>query len=545
MKKLYTYLFSVYILIIISIFSYTFLVNNEIKDHNQRIEKEYLKNFIIQTDKKLMENAYNYIKNGYFTFKPFGIIIKDNDNIIFSDIANENNLMRKKIEINNKFYEFGYYIEDYINYIKSFTGIDLIILYNNKTYPINVNIKNLENTLYVYYDNATFYIINSLKFNNPYFSLYIIFLISFFIILYIFIRKFSIYSKSDVLNIIEFIKKGDIKEDLKTPEAKLLKEKIIEIIDKKNELFDISENLKTEFEKTIERYNNIMNDFIFSISNKLQNISNYIYLPNKNKYEIINKNINEISTLVDKYKIQLDFKNTEENIENYEFFNIEYLHNELVYYLSQYLNDVKIIKQINLKNNIVFGNKKMIYLLLYDILVLILSNKTYGNIKINYSIIEEELEMKIIDENNISNEYLLLLKNRANYSNIDLIYKYLNNIKGKIYINQIEKNSIINIRIPLDILDFLNKFDIKKVINNYTVELIEKDYTLNKANKYIKELLSLYINTLEDPNKENIEKIKKMLKENKIKILNDLLEYILQIQDEKITSILISKLKSI
>ncbi|KAF2956026.1 hypothetical protein [Marinitoga sp. 38H-ov] len=543
MKKLKFILFSLYIFIIITLFTFIIFIYSEVKTYNQNIERNYVRNFIIQTDKKIIENVYNYIKYNYFNFKPFHIIIKKSNNI--SDIENKDGLITKNIEVDNNIYEFSYSIEDYLNYIKLFTGKDIIIYYNNKTYPVSINLNNLNNKLSINYENIDFYILNTNNFNERYSHFFMTILVLIFIVLYIIIHRIYYYSKLDILNIIEFINKRDDNIKLNTQEGNILKENITKIIDKNKKLESISEDLKNEFNKNIERYNNIINDFIIDISNKLQNISNYIYLPNKNKEEIINKNINELSNIIDKYIILLDFKQKLENdIENYDFFNLDELLNEIIYYLSQNLYNITIKKQNNLINNIIFGNKKLIYLLLYDILVLILSNKSHGNIILKYYVIDGELEIKIIDENNIYNEYLILLKNKSNHLNIDLIYKYLNNLNGNIYINQDSKNNIIIIRIPISIINFLNKYDFKKLFKNYTLELIEKKYTLNKANIYINELLFSYIETLKNPTSENVEKIKKILKDHKFDLLNNLLDYIIQNNDEKIRNLLISKLKT-
>jgi len=171
-----------------------------------------------------------------------------------------------------------------------------------------------------------------------------------------------------------------------------------------------------------------------------------------------------------------------------------------------------------------------------------LKNKKEGLFEIFYTTSrisnKHFLEIKIIDKNNIFNDYILLLNSSSSldYYNIEsysisLIRKYIKDLNGNIFLNQIESDVIIKLNIPID------------------YALIERKYSLNQANTYLKEIINMYIQVLKNPYKNDVDKLKYHLLKNNFELMENWLEYILEnYNDNNIISfknILIKKLGSI
>ncbi|GAB6188349.1 hypothetical protein JCM30566_00880 [Marinitoga arctica] len=571
MNKIYKQLIILFLTISFSFFFFSSLIRYSAIYYNKKNDLSRIKNYIINLDKNLNENVFHYILYNHFIFKPFKMsIIDKNNNIIYSDFENTNfsdDFYFKIININNENYIYIFNLNDYINYINSTFYLRGAIKYKNKFYP-NVAFDIFQDKYEFKHNDLLFYFFPSIEFKNSFLNnvfLFIIFNSILFFLLFLLMKKHYNYIINDIKILTSYSQKSEpFDTNLNIKESLLLKENIDNLhktIERKNnkisEQKKIIDNLKIKNKELI-------NNFIFSIKNSLQNLVDILTVNLSKELEknTIIKNISELNTIINKFEnIEIIDKTFYEK-ETFEFFDIYYFHKEVLYFLSYYLNEknIRIIENIPINNSFIFSNKEKLHKILYELLLLLLKNKDKGNIEISYkkSIISEKdfLEIKIIDKNNTFNDYILLLDKSfaLDYSNIEsfnifLIQKYLKDLNGNIYLNQIGSDVIIKLDIPIDYNDLIKNYDFNNLKNSYLTKLIEEKYTLNQANAYLKEIIDMYIQILDNPDDNNAEKLHKHLLKNNFYLLRNWIEYILKNpKDKKIITfrkILIKKLGSI
>ncbi|SHE74606.1 hypothetical protein SAMN02745164_01059 [Marinitoga hydrogenitolerans DSM 16785] len=538
----------IYLLIVATFTFFIFLIKADIEKYEKNKEIMKLKTIIFQTDEKLRESIFHYIKYDHFNFKPFKLIIYNNENKVYTDFKDvENTFFYKKIEINNTSYLYGYVLPEYISYLNQFSDLNIILSYNNNLYPKT----SIPRKYFSFnFNDMTFYIIPDKRFYMLFFDKLLIFIIInliLFSLLLFFLKRTYYYATNDLRSLSEFIThNNDNKIKLKTKDGIVLKSKLSHILNE----FENAEKMLFDFKKELnivkKKNDTLINDLIFSIYTPLQNLVNSINLdlPNDLKKSSINKNISEINNIIEKFKYIFLFETTITKQSFFEFFDINKFHNELIYSLSLYTkkNHIVVKKETTLKNPIIFSNREKLYKILYEILTLSLDEKEKGSIIIIYSLINNTLEIKIIDKDNIFNDYILLLntqnifdKTNIKLYDIALIKKFIKDLNGKLFLNQTESDTIIKIEVPIDCIEFVKNYDFITLKNSYLTKLIEKNYTVNQANNYLNELISIYIKTLKNPTKDNIEKIKYHLEKSDFKMLQNWLEFILlNYEDKKI-----------
>ncbi|WGS65384.1 hypothetical protein [Marinitoga aeolica] len=573
MKNSFKQLMLIYLFIVLSFISLIFLIKIDIDNYEQKNLKNYLKNTIFQLDEKVKKNIEHYINYQKFTFKPFKLAIYQNDKIIYSDFKNinDNNFFYSEIEIKNKKYIYTYSLLEYIDYLNLISNSNIILKYNNKLFFKNNFYTNSSDSIksaiqiFIPYKKMLFYIVPDKNLNILFMdklSLYIIVNSILFFILFLILKKNYFYSIKDlnlILNSINGNNKKNIK--LNTDIGISLKEKIDNIINTlKNKENKISE-LKIHIKQIENKNNSLINDLIFSINTPIQNLINSLNIKLSKDIEksLIIKNISEINYLMEEFKNAFFFS-SDKFVQNcFEFFDINKFHSELVYFLSFYLSKktVNIKKHMNIKNSIVFSNKDKLYKVLYKILTLILKEKESGNIIISYSLIKSGvLEVKIIDKDNIFNDYILLLNKQIPLDKTDiklydimLIKKYIKDLKGIIFLNQNDSDLIIKIEISVDYIDFIKNYDLNNLKNLYLTKLIESEYTVSQANKYIKEIIALSIDVLNNFNPDKINILKNYLIKNDFHIFYNWINFIIEYKDDSnvavFKNLLIEKLRSL
>ncbi|WP_129409915.1 hypothetical protein [Marinitoga lauensis] len=570
MKNSLKQLMFIHLLIVLSFVSLIFLIKIDIDNYEQKNISKYLKNTIFQLDEKMKESIVHYINYQKFIFKPFKLIIFQNDRIIYSDFKdiNGDNLFYSNIEIKNKRYIYAYNLFEYIDYINLITNGIIILKYNNRLFfEKSLNVKSPDSIkskiqLFIPYKKMLFYIIPDKNLNMLFIdklSLYIIINSILFFTLFLLLKKNYYYSLKDLNLILNSINENNVK--LNTDIGISLKTKIDNIIATlKNKENKISE-LEMRIKQIENKNNSLINDLIFSINTPIQNLVNSlnIKLPKDIEKSLIIKNISEINYLIEEFKNIFLFNSDRFEQGYFEFFDINKFHSELVYFLSFYIakKDIKIKKNINVENPFVFSNKDKLHKVLYKILALILKEKENGNIIISYSLIKNcVLEIKIIDKDNIFNDYILLLNNQSHFDKTDiklydiiLIKKYIKDLKGNTFFNQSGSDSIIKIEISVDYIDFIKNYDLITLKNFYLTKLIENEYTVNQANKYIEEIITLYIDTLNNINPDKISILNNSLIKNDFHIFYNWLNFIIKHKNnsnvEIFKNLLIEKLRNL
>lgn len=573
MTKYYLQLTILFFAIFFSFLLFSSLIKHDIIEYEQKNELTKIKNYIENFEKNLNENISHYILYDHFIFKPFNLAILDKyHNIIYSDFKNtdfknSNDFYSKKIIIDNENYTYIFNLNDYINYLNESSYWKGIIVYNNKTYP-ETALNPSQDKYELRYNDLLFYILSDSEFKRIFSDkifLFFIFDSIFFALLALLMKKHYYYIINDIKSLTFFSqnpKNSEIK--LNITESLLLKENIYKLQknsdNKDQKILDLEKYISELKAKSKE----LIDEFIFSIKNPLQNLVDILTFNLSKDFEknTIIKNISELSNIIDKFEnIEIIEKIFPEK-ENLEFFDIHYFHKKLLYFLSYYLNNkkIKIIENISIKKTIIFTNKEKLYKALYEIFILLLKNKKEGLFEIFYTTSrisnKHFLEIKIIDKNNIFNDYILLLNSSSSldYYNIEsysisLIRKYIKDLNGNIFLNQIESDVIIKLNIPIDYIELIKNYDFNNLKNYYLTALIERKYSLNQANTYLKEIINMYIQVLKNPYKNDVDKLKYHLFKNNFELMENWLEYILEnYNDNNIISfknILIKKLGSI
>ncbi|KLO23955.1 MULTISPECIES: hypothetical protein [unclassified Marinitoga] len=561
MKKYTIFLILNFLAIITTFIVFVFSIKYNIENYEQIKDINYLKNVIIAIDNNLKENIFHYVKYNHILLKPFKLILYKNNKIVFSDFENPDNkdFYFNNIEIGNDLYSYGYDLSEYVKYINNFFDSLIFLEYNNKFYPEslpNTNYKKLKlNDIY-------FYIIFNKNFTtllDQELPIFITINILLFSLLLFLIYKIFALSNKELNNLFLFLENNENIE-LKTKEGIFLKEKIKHIINESKNKKKEVEELKTEIKKINTNHNNLINEFIFYINTPLQTLINSISLNLSEDIEkkIITNIISEINIIINKFKTIFYHEYNVSNQNFFEFFDINEFHSNLIYFLSIYIdkNDITVEKEINTKNKFVFTNKNKLYKVIYEILLLIFMDKSGGRINILYTSTDNFLEIKIIDNDNIFNDYILLLNNKSLFDKsnmesykIESILKYIDDLNGKIFLTQSASNSIIKIEIPIDINEFIINFDFNALKSLYLAKLIEKKYTINQAEKYLYEFLSIYVDVLKNPQNDTLNDLIAVLEKNDFYLLTNWLKFILKYPDNKnivqFKNLLIKKLESL
>lgn len=558
MRKYFVLLISVFLSMIATFFIFIYSLKHDIISNEIKINEKFLKEEIINLEYNIEKSIYSYIKNHTFTFKPIKLAIYKKSDIIYSDFAstsdvNTKTFFQKSIEIDDTQYTYYFSIIDYTNFIRTFLIKNIIIQYKNEFYP-NTYKRLLIHYKKFSYQDINYYIFYSGEISKSIFNRYILFFvlingILFILILFSLIKINSINLQDMRLLTTEF--KNIENLELKSPYGKILKNKISkyieEIKEKDNEIILI----KNEIDEIKDKNDTLLNDLIFSINNPLQNLFYLTSTNSINKENILNE-IDEINRIINKFK---NIYLYESNNNFLKFIDIKKLYNSLSYYLSSIISKKNIIlkKSINVNNTYIFSDEEKLFGLLYELSHLIISEKNEGILTYSFNFSNDILEIKIIDHDNIFNDYLLMLNkdifiDKSNFKmyNIALIKRYISDLKGNIFLNISNGDSIIKIELPINYINFFENLDIYELKKYYITKFIEHKYSVNQANKFFDEIISLYIKVLKYHQESDINILTSLLKKNKIYILLNWLNYILKNPDDvKLKDTIIRKLEGI
>jgi hypothetical protein len=556
MRKYFILLLTVYLSIIATFLVFIYSLKYNIILNEIEVKETFLKDVIINLENNIEESIYNYIKNHTFIFKPIKLAIYEKSDSIYSDFentstVNSKNFFQKTIEIDDVQYTYYFSIIEYTDFIRTYFDKNVIIKFQNEFYP-NIDKSVLSHYKKFSYQNIEYYVFYSGEISKSIFNRYILFFvfinsILFIIILLSLIKINNINLQDMRLLATEF--KNIENLELNSTYGKILKDRIYkyleDIKEKENEII----LLKNEIDEIKNKNDSLLNDLIFSINNPLQNLFYLTSTNSINKENILNE-IDEINRIINKFKIIYLY---ESNSNFFKFIDIKKMYNSLSYYLSSIISKKNIIlkKSINVKNAYIFSDEEKLFVLLYELSHLIITEKNDGMLTYSFNLVNDVLEIKIIDHDNIFNDYLLMLNkdifiDKYNFKmyNIALIKRYISDLNGNIFLNISNGNSVIKIELPINYINFFENLDLSKLKNFYITKFIEHKYSVNQANKFIDEIISLYIKVLKYDQESDINTLIFLLKKNKMYILLNWLNYILKNpNDKKLKDTIIKKLE--
>ncbi|AEX84960.1 hypothetical protein XO10_02655 [Marinitoga sp. 1135] len=562
MKNFKIFFYSIFLLIVITLFSFSIYIKNELNIFVADQHQTAIKNEFLKLNNKIESGISSYLKNKNFTFKILDIIIWDeNKHIVYNDFyinsineINKKLFIIKSLIIKNKKYFYAYRVSDLIDFLNAFTPLPIIAvkkgIYINKSGEINEIFFDNDLIKILTFNNIDFYFLKKVQFLDifePHIILIYVLLLFFeLLMLYFLIKYTKEYTTIDLKFLNENFDKLEEVEP-KLDEALKLKNKIIKTqTELKNSLEGIEE-LREQMETLYVSYKSFINDFSHMINNPLQNILDYIFLNggDEKSIKIINNNIIEIRNIVRKFQDISKFVYLENDNTLFIFFKLNGLHNELIYSISPILNNknIKIISEIKTEKEYVFSNKNAIFRIMYELLSMLLQNSDNCDITIEYIMLKNNLEIKITTTDTLLNDFLLLFNNKnitkiINFEvyGVLIIKEYLKILRATYYINQTSENTSILFRIPINYKEFFDKFDFENLKSRYIEYLVEKKYTVLQAEELINEILELYIEILKETNINNskeVGRLKDYLNNYEFTELYNWLNYIEQNPEDK------------
>ncbi|NUU97124.1 HAMP domain-containing histidine kinase [Marinitoga sp. 1138] len=562
MKNFKIFFYSIFLLIVITLFSFSIYIKNELNIFVADQHQTAIKNEFLKLNNKIESGISSYLKNKNFTFKILDIIIWDeNKHIVYNDFyinsineINKKLFIIKSLIIKNKKYFYAYRVSDLIDFLNAFTPLPIIAvkkgIYINKSGEINEIFFDSDLIKILTFNNIDFYFLKKVQFLDifePHIILIYVLLLFFeLLMLYFLIKYTKEYTTIDLKFLNENFDKLEEVEP-KLDEALKLKNKIIKTqTELKNSLEGIEE-LREQMETLYVSYKSFINDFSHMINNPLQNILDYIFLNggDEKSIKIINNNIIEIRNIVRKFQDISKFVYLENDNTLFIFFKLNGLHNELIYSISPILNNknIKIISEIKTEKEYVFSNKNAIFRIMYELLSMLLQNSDNCDITIEYIMLKNNLEIKITTTDTLLNDFLLLFNNKnitkiINFEvyGVLIIKEYLKILRATYYINQTSENTSILFRIPINYKEFFDKFDFENLKSRYIEYLVEKKYTVLQAEELINEILELYIEILKETNINNskeVGRLKDYLNNYEFTELYNWLNYIEQNPEDK------------
>ncbi|APT75467.1 hypothetical protein LN42_02965 [Marinitoga sp. 1137] len=562
MKNFKIFFYSIFLLIVITLFSFSIYIKNELNIFVADQHQTAIKNEFLKLNNKIESGISSYLKNKNFTFKILDIIIWDeNKHIVYNDFyinsineINKKLFIIKSLIIKNKKYFYAYRVSDLIDFLNAFTPLPIIAvkkgIYINKSGEINETFFDSDLIKILTFNNIDFYFLKKVQFLDifePHIILIYVLLLFFeLLMLYFLIKYTKEYTTIDLKFLNENFDKLEEVEP-KLDEALKLKNKIIKTqTELKNSLEGIEE-LREQMETLYVSYKSFINDFSHMINNPLQNILDYIFLNggDEKSIKIINNNIIEIRNIVRKFQDISKFVYLENDNTLFIFFKLNGLHNELIYSISPILNNknIKIISEIKTEKEYVFSNKNAIFRIMYELLSMLLQNSDNCDITIEYIMLKNNLEIKITTTDTLLNDFLLLFNNKnitkiINFEvyGVLIIKEYLKILRATYYINQTSENTSILFRIPINYKEFFDKFDFENLKSRYIEYLVEKKYTVLQAEELINEILELYIEILKETNINNskeVGRLKDYLNNYEFTELYNWLNYIEQNPEDK------------